>query len=147
MPIKYYPAIIDRSSNEFGMSFPDFPGCIASGATISDACVSAEFALAFHIDAMVKDKELIPEPSDIWMLQDTAGGADLAYVMVRVHIAATISRVLVSMDDNLLRAIDAITLDRSAFLADAARAALVSERPPVQPIGVARKEKLLKGRS
>jgi len=65
MPAIYYPAVIDRSASGFGVSFPDFPGCVANGDSASEAAVRAELALAFHIDAMAKDGDAIPEPSDL----------------------------------------------------------------------------------
>jgi predicted RNase H-like HicB family nuclease len=124
VPATYFPAVIDRSASGFGVSFPDFPGLIASGATIGEACLQAEQALAMHVDAMVKDKDAIPSPSDLDAIELVEGSDDVARVMVRADIPAKVERVLVSIDANLLRAIDASAQNRSAFLADAARAYL-----------------------
>jgi predicted RNase H-like HicB family nuclease len=38
----------DRKS-DFGVSFPDFPGCVAAGRTLEEARRMAIEALAFHI--------------------------------------------------------------------------------------------------
>jgi predicted RNase H-like HicB family nuclease len=124
MPATYYPAVVDRSTSDFGVSFPDFLGLTANGRTISEACARAELALAFHIDAMTKDKDAIPEPSSIDDIEPVDGANDVAFVMVRAEVAPKITRVLVSMDENLLRSIDAFAPNRSAFLAEAARARL-----------------------
>ncbi len=124
MPATYYPAIIDRSASGFGVTFPDFPGCVANGTTVGEACLQAEQALALHVEAMVKDKDAIPAPSDLDAIEDVEGADDVARVMVRVEVPAKVERVLVSIDANLLRAIDAAAPNRSAFLAEAARAAL-----------------------
>ena len=126
MPAVYYPAVIDRSATGYGVTFPDFPGCVASGATIAEACVSAELALAFHVDGMLKDKDAIPDPSDPADIEAVEGAEDVARVMVRIERPAKVARVLVSIDENLLRAIDNVASNRSAFLADAARAALAA---------------------
>jgi predicted RNase H-like HicB family nuclease len=124
MPATYFPAVIDRSASGFGVTFPDFPGLIANGATISEACLQAEQALALHVEGMVKDKDAIPAPSDIDAIEAVEGADDVARVMIRADVPTKVERVLVSMDANLLRAIDAAAPNRSAFLCEAARAHL-----------------------
>jgi predicted RNase H-like HicB family nuclease len=59
----------DRKS-DFGVSFPDFPGCITAGKTLEEARTMAVEALALHIEGMMEDGEAIPEPST---LDDLAG--------------------------------------------------------------------------
>src|SRR5260370_7094419 len=54
----------DRKS-DFGVSFPDFPGCVTAGKTLEEARRMAAEALAFHIAGMAEDGEAIPEPSTI----------------------------------------------------------------------------------
>jgi predicted RNase H-like HicB family nuclease len=125
MPATYYPAIIDRSASGFGATFPDLPGCVAAGATIHEAAMSAEGALALHVEGMAKDKDTIPQPSTLDSIEaDLDGADDVACVLVRVDVPVKVERVLVSLDSNLIRAIDAVAPNRSAFIADAARAAL-----------------------
>lgn len=124
MPATYYPAVIDRSASGFGVTFPDFPGCIANGSTVNEACVQAEQALALHVDAMVKDKDPIPAPSGLDAIEAVEGADDVANVLIRADVPPKVERVLVSIDANLLRAIDAAAPNRSAFMADAARAHL-----------------------
>src|SRR5260221_13345194 len=52
----------DRDS-DFGVSFPDFPGCVTAGKTLEEARRMAAEALALHIQGMAEDGETIPEPS------------------------------------------------------------------------------------
>lgn len=54
----------DRNS-DFGVSFPDFPGCITAGKTLEEAHRMAAEALAFHIAGMIEDGDPIPEPSSL----------------------------------------------------------------------------------
>ena len=42
----------DRDS-DFGISFPDFPGCVTAGGTVDEAKDSAFEALALHIRGML----------------------------------------------------------------------------------------------
>ena len=54
----------DRKS-AYGVSFPDFPGCITAGRTLDEARRLAPEALALHIRGMIEDGELLPEASTI----------------------------------------------------------------------------------
>ena len=59
-----YIAIIhkDRKS-DFGVSFPDFPGCITAGRTLEEAKIMAAEALRVCIEEMRADGEAVPDPS------------------------------------------------------------------------------------
>src|SRR5260370_35175538 len=62
--MRSYIALIHKDPHsEFGVSFPDFPGCISAGATLDEARTNAEEALAFHVEGMAEDGAAIPEPS------------------------------------------------------------------------------------
>lgn len=54
----------DKTS-DFGVSFPDFPGCITAGRTLEEAHKMAAEALALHMAGMQEDGEEIPEPSTL----------------------------------------------------------------------------------
>ncbi len=59
----------DRES-DFGVSFPDFPGCVTAGKTLEEARRLAAEALAFHIEGMVEDGDEIPAPSSLDAVSD-----------------------------------------------------------------------------
>ncbi len=60
----YYPAEVSRDPDtDYGVSFPDFPGCVTTGPDIAAALRNAEQALGGHIEAMLADGEPIPEPT------------------------------------------------------------------------------------
>ena len=61
-----YIALIhkDRDS-DYGVSFPDLPGCVTAGATLEEARALVSEALALHLEGMAEDGEAIPEPSTI----------------------------------------------------------------------------------
>jgi predicted RNase H-like HicB family nuclease len=124
MPPIYYPAVIDRSASGYGVSFPDFPGCVAAGATVQEAAVNAEAALALHLDGMRADKEKVPQPSSLDDIEPVEGADDVARVLVRVEVPAGFTRIQVTIEDGVLAAIDAVSSNRSGFLVDAARVAL-----------------------
>ena len=71
-----YVAFIHRDDEPcFGISFPDFPGCVADGDTIDETIQRGASALAFHIVGMIQDGEEIPGPRS---LQDVAADDSLA---------------------------------------------------------------------
>lgn len=118
-----YIAFIHKDKKSgYGVSFPDFPGCVTVGDTLDEAHQAAAEALAFHIEGIQEDGEAIPAPSSL----ETALSSDLAedhqaVIVVQAKLAMKPKRVNVMMDSDLLRRIDAITNNRSAFLSQAAR--------------------------
>lgn len=63
-----YPAVLEQSSDGFGIYFPDFPGCTSFADTQEDALKEAREALGLHISEMEKDNDGMPEPMSIkWL--------------------------------------------------------------------------------
>jgi len=64
--MRTYIAILhkDRDS-DFGVSFPDFPGCITSGSTLEEAKEMAREALSFHIEGLQADGSSLPDPMSL----------------------------------------------------------------------------------
>jgi predicted RNase H-like HicB family nuclease len=61
-----YIAYLHKDKNsDYGVSFPDFPGCITAGSTLEEARRMAAEALTFHIQGMREDGEPLPEPSTL----------------------------------------------------------------------------------
>ena len=82
----YIAYLHKENSSDYGVSFPDFPGCVTAGKTLHEAYEMAAEALALHIQGMVEDGDVIPEPST---LDQLAGDPDLADGMVAlVHAEA-----------------------------------------------------------
>ena len=115
----------EQDSN-YGVSFPDFPGCITVGSTIDEAKDMAQEALAFHIEGMIEDGQDIPRPSrleDIMKNPDFSDG--VAFLVVSAPDAKPKTlRINISIPENTLRLIDSAArqkgLSRSAFLVRAA---------------------------
>jgi predicted RNase H-like HicB family nuclease len=73
----------DRKS-DYGVSFPDFPGCVTAGKTLDEARRMAAEALALHIKGIAADGEPIPEPSTIDDLADDPDMKGAVAFLVRV---------------------------------------------------------------
>ena len=125
-----YVSFIHRDEAGFGVSFPDFPGCVSVGATIDDAVRLGSEALAFHVEGLVDDGEAIPSPRLIDAIKadpelaDWRRDADLVLIPLLLDRGSS-RRVNISLDRGLLEAIDDEAgqrrMTRSAFLATAAR--------------------------
>lgn len=128
-----YIALLHKNGRKgYGVSFPDFPGCVSAGATVEDALREAAEALALHVDGMREDGTRIPKPRTVEAIRE----ARQDWVDLKDAIIATVSllppqgkvlRVQVTMDERLLARIDAVTKNRSAFLSQAALSVL--EKP------------------
>lgn len=123
-----YLALLRKDDDsEYGVDFPDFPGCITAGQTLGEARRMAAEALGAHINAMVEDGEAIPTPSDLDAIMNGADTEDALPFLVSAPCVPTGPRqVLVTLSEDLLAAIDKVTDDRSAFLIRAAHKELMS---------------------
>ena len=87
MAVTAYVALLRKQADsDFGVEFPDFPGCITAGITLENArCMAAE-ALQFHVEGVMEDGDLIPEPSQPDELLTNPRYSDAVAVLVDVSI-------------------------------------------------------------
>ena len=126
-----YVAFIHRDEEPgFGISFPDFPGCISEGDMIDETVRHGAKALAFHIEGMIEDGEPIPAPRSLQEIEGDPSLAEWREGAAICFVPAVIDkgsprRVNISLDYGLLQAIDDEAkrrgMTRSAFLSSAAR--------------------------
>jgi predicted RNase H-like HicB family nuclease len=126
-----YIAVIHKDpESDFGVSFPDFPGCVTAGSSIDEAKDMAQDAILLHIKGMLEDGESIPAPSKLEDIMDDPEYADAAAVIiVTVSDAKPRSvRVNITVPEDMLRKIDSMAkkkgMSRSAFLVHAAQSAI-----------------------
>lgn len=77
-----YVALIHKANKEgadYGVIFPDFPGCISGGKTLDQAINNARDGLLFHIEGMLGVGELIPEPSPLEKIKEEFGSISRAH--------------------------------------------------------------------
>jgi len=115
-----------EAKSDYGVSFPDLPGCITAGRTLDEARALAAEALAFHLEGMIMDGEPIPEPSSLSAIMADAVNKDGVAILVDAPQQKSKSvRVNITLADDLLQSIDRHAaengLTRSGFLARAAQ--------------------------
>jgi len=105
----------------FGVDFPDFPGCVTAAATMQDARRAAVEALALHVAGMVEDGDVIPAPSTLDEIMDDPENRDAVAVLIDAPMQVVRAvRLNITLPENVLRDIDRATTNRSRFLAEAA---------------------------
>ncbi len=127
MTRNYIALIRMEADSDYGVEFPDLPGCVTAGVTLDEAAAMAREALALHLEGMAEEGEPLPEPSSLEDVTALAASAGAVPVLVAApRLKGRTIRINVTMDENLLTEIDdaAGPGARSRFLAQAARAAL-----------------------
>src|SRR6266852_8927265 len=117
-----YIAYLHKDSNsDFGVSFPDFPGCVTAGKSLDEARRRAPEALAFHIAGMIEDGEKIPKPSKIDdLVSDPDRQNAVAFLVTADFHKAKTVRVNVTARENQIAVIDRLArqagMTRSAYM-------------------------------
>ena len=111
--------------SDFGVDFPDFPGCVTAGATLDEARRLAEEALRFHVEGLREDGDAIPEPSRLEdVMADPENREAVAFLVEVSEKPERTVRVNITLPEPALRRIDTYAADhglsRSSFLAQAA---------------------------
>jgi predicted RNase H-like HicB family nuclease len=126
----YIALLRKEKDSDFGVDFPDFPGCITAGKTLEEAHKRAAKALRLHIKGMIEDGDPIPEPSSLDDIMADPSSADAVPFLVTVPDTKT-KRVNITMPESELEAIDDYArqrkMSRSAFLLEAAKRAMTTE--------------------
>ena len=58
-----YAVVIEKAEGNYSAYVPDLPGCVATGATVSEVETEIRDAIAFHLDGMREDGVVVPMPS------------------------------------------------------------------------------------
>ena len=121
-----YIALIHKdAASDYGVSFPDLPGCFTAGHDLDEARAMAKQALDLHIEGMIEAGLPIPAPSSLQDVMAERENRDaVAFLVSAPRVKSRVVRVNVTLPEDLLGQIDAAVDNRSAFLAEAARKAL-----------------------
>ena len=121
----YLALLRKEDGSDYGVDFPDFPGCVTAGRSLDEARLMAAEALELHIEGMREDRMAIPPPSSIDSIMGAPENRGAVAVLIDVPAESMKSvRIDVLLPMDLLDAIDRRTENRSLFLAEAARAKL-----------------------
>jgi predicted RNase H-like HicB family nuclease len=129
-----YIAVVHKEpASDYGVSFPDFPGCITAGKSIDEAKDMAYEALLLHLEGLREDGEPLPAPTNLEDIVADPENADaVAFLVVSVPDAqGKAKRINITIPEETLRRVDAMAkrrgLSRSSFLTRAAQEAMEQE--------------------
>jgi len=140
----------DRDS-DFGVSFPDFPGCVTAGKTLEEARRMAAEALALHIAGMIEDGDVVPDPSNLDALGKDPNMRGAVAVLVSVEPAAEKTvRINITARESQVEAIDQLAvkagLTRSAYMVQSSLNRFGSNISKTRERTVSRRSAQAKGR-
>jgi predicted RNase H-like HicB family nuclease len=123
--MEYIAYLHKDNKSDFGVSFPDFPGCVTAGKSLEEARRRAPEALAFHIAGMREDGEKIPKPSKMDDLADDPNRENAVAFLVTTDFSKTKTvRVNVTARENQIAMIDRLArragMTRSAYMVQSA---------------------------
>jgi predicted RNase H-like HicB family nuclease len=119
-----YIALLRKDpDSDYGVEFPDFPGCVSAGHDLDEARTMAEEALELHLEGMIEDGEPLPAPSDLEEIMADPENREAIALLVTVPDRATETvHVDLTLPETTLREIDARASSRgqtrSEFLAE-----------------------------
>ena len=58
-----YAIVIEKAAGNYSAYVPDLPGCVATGATVTEVESEIRDAIAFHIEGMREDGTALSAPS------------------------------------------------------------------------------------
>ena len=129
-----YIAVVHKEvASDYGVSFPDFPGCITAGKTIDEAKDLAYEALLLHWEGLREDGEPLPAPTNLEDIVADPENADaMAFLVVSVPDAqGKAKRINITIPEETLRRVDSAAkrrgLSRSSFLTRAAQEVMEQE--------------------
>ncbi len=129
-----YIALLRKDpDSDFGVDFPDFPGCITAGSTLEETRAMAQEALEAHVECMVELGQTIPRPSPLELVMADPENAEAIPFPVTVPDRLTgRSEVGFSVAAADLEKLDALAekrgTTRPALLADAVRLLLAADQ-------------------
>ena len=131
-----YPVIIHKDENsDYGVTFPDLPGCFSAGETIEEALSNAQEAAECHIEGILIDSEPIPVSANIEKHKDNPDFKDGIWALVEVDLSKLSlksKRVNITMPERLLNSLDNFAKKhgetRSGILAQAATEYMASHQ-------------------
>jgi predicted RNase H-like HicB family nuclease len=126
--MNYYVAFLDdEGGGDYGVVFPDFPGCASQGSTFEDALRMGAEALALHVAAMQEDRVTIPQPRTLEEIR--AAGEDWYDAEEKIRGVAAVIPLLpepeekprptnLSLEPSLVKAVDRYAAKRKLTRSD-----------------------------
>jgi len=129
-----YIALLRKDpDSDFGVDFPDFPGCISAGSTLEETRVMAQEALEAHIECMCELGQIVPEPSVLEnVMADPENAEAIPFLVAVPDQRGKGIQVNFTIPEADLETVDALAKrqgkSRSAVLTEAARRMIAADK-------------------
>jgi len=118
--MEYIAYLHKDKHSDFGVSFPDFPGCVTAGRTLEEAREMAVEALMVHMAGMLEDGDALPEPSTLDQLADDPAMQGAVAFLVSAEPPEKTVRINITARESQIEAIDRLArargMTRSAYM-------------------------------
>jgi predicted RNase H-like HicB family nuclease len=122
--MEYIAYLHKDKGSDFGVSFPDFPGCVTAGRTLEEAREMAVEALTLHMSGMIEDGEALPERSTLDQLASDPAMQGAVAFLVSAETPEKTVRVNITARESQIAAIDRLArkagMTRSAYMVQSA---------------------------
>ena len=126
-------ALIHGTNGAYGITFPDFDGCVSGGTSIDECLRRGRETLEFHLENMVDVGESMPRVRaldeirlDPVLREDFSD--DVLAAVVEIDLPGKSVRVDIAIDEHLLEQLDKLAAEkgesRDALISKGARAVL-----------------------
>lgn len=130
-----YPVVIHKDANsDYGVAFPDLPGCYSAGETIEEALANAREAAECHIEGILRDFEPVPGAMRLEEHKHHPDFKDAIWAIVDVDLSKLSlksKRINITMPERLLASVDSYAQkhgkSRSGLLAEAVTEYMASQ--------------------
>ncbi len=121
--MEYIAYLHKDTKSDFGVSFPDFPGCVTAGKTLDEARRLAPAALKLHIQGMLEDGDPIPEPTHLDDLAKDPAMKKAVAFLVDIEVPERVERFNITARRSQIQEIDRLArkrgMTRSAYMVSA----------------------------
>jgi predicted RNase H-like HicB family nuclease len=118
--MQYIAYLHKEKKSDFGVSFPDFPGCVTAGKSLEEARRLAAEALRMHLEGLMKDGETIPEPSTLDQLAEDSALTNAVAFLVEIDPKDKVERFNITARRSQMDKIDRLAkkrgMTRSAYI-------------------------------
>lgn len=108
--MKSYIALMRKDpDSDYGVDFPDFPGCVTAGTTMEEARWMAQEALELYAECLAEKEENFPEPSSLDVILNEPENRDGLVVPFLVTLPAKkarAKRINITLPENVLKKVD-----------------------------------------
>ena len=123
-----FPVAIHKDKNsDYGVIFPDVPGCFSAGSSIEDALENSKEAILCHFEGLIADNEPLPSPKNIETYKSKRQFKNVIWGLILVdlsELSGKAKRVNITIPDRILSQFDNFAQkkgeSRSGFLVNAA---------------------------